>query len=301
MHRLPTNPLTKADYHRHRPHTLAVIGHLAIDSIVHSDFEVPSSSGGSAAAIATASVQLGIVTSIYSKVGKDFPSQWLVVLERLGVDISRIEISDKKETLHIKFKYDKKGNLKKIECNDKNLTKLEIKALPKAECIHICPMEPRSQVEILQNSKDHGDILSISFSEFFNEDYKNMNFLDIMDWSQIDIVFANEPEAKAITKEKKYEEMAYKFFDCGVPIVVITLAKKGSIVYDGREVQNINARDVKVIDPTGCGDSYIGGFLGEYLISRDIRKAAGTGTYLASLTAQKKGSWAALLSDAGGF
>jgi sugar/nucleoside kinase (ribokinase family) len=280
-------------------HSIAIIGHLAIDSIIHPKFEIPRSPGGSAAAIATAAVQLGIKTSIYSKVGKDFPKEWLEVLEALGVDISRVEISERVGSLSVKITYDEKGALKGIECNDKAYEGLSFETLPRADCVHICPLEPKYQAELVQSMKGHTDILSISFQEFFSKDYRKTDFFDMMDWEAVDIVFANEREAKALTKKRKPENMAQKLNNEGIGVVVITLGKKGSIVYDGKDMHNISARDVEVVDPTGCGDSYIGGFLGQYLVSKDVQKAAGIGTYLASLTAQKKGSWAALMSDVG--
>lgn len=301
MHQLSYNPLTRATNTTQESHSLGVIGHLAIDTIIHPKIEIINSPGGSAAAIATASVQFGAYTTIHSKVGKDFPKEWLEVLENLGVDISNIEFSDKKDSLNVEFKYDEEGNLKSLECNDRLLTQLKINNLPITECVHICPAEPQDQIELVKSVKHGKRIISISFSEYFIEDYKKMDFSDLINWNDVDIVFLNEAEARALTNENNPEDQPSKFFDEGAKVIVITLGKEGSLVYDGNEMHHINARDVKIMDPTGCGDSYIGGFLGEYLASKDIQKAAGKGTYMASLTAQKKGSWAALLSDVGRF
>jgi sugar/nucleoside kinase (ribokinase family) len=167
--------------------------------------------------------------------------------------------------------------------------------------VHICPAQPQDQAELVQSTKGGSRKLSISFSDFFIDEYRKKDFLGMFKWSDIDLVFLNEGEARAMTHEETPEDMAIKFHKEGVKVVAITLGQKGSLVSDGKGIHNINARDVEVIDPTGCGDSFIGGFLGQYLISKDIKKAAGMGTYMASLTAQKKGSWAALLSDVGRF
>ena len=120
-----------------------------------------------------------------------------------------------------------------------------------------------------------------------------------MDWKDIDMVFLNENVAKIMTKEKAPEKMAKKFLDSGVNLVAVTLGKKGVLVQNENEIIRAGAIDVEIVDPTGCGDSFIGGFLGEYLKSKNIKKAQGMGSYMASLTAQKKGSWAALMTDVG--
>ncbi len=233
--------------------------------------------------------------------GKDFPKEWLAVLENLGIDISHIEFSDEKSSLHVKFKYDEKKALEGLEFNDKLLTGLKIDTLPRTECVHICPAKPQDQAELIQSAKGGSRKLSINFSDYFIDDYKKKDFLEVFKWDDIDLVFLNEREARAMTNEETPEEMARLFHKEGVKVVTITLGRKGSLVFDGKNIHNIIARDVEVVDPTGCGDSYIGGFLGQYLISNDIKNAAGMGTYMASLTAQKKGSWAALLSDMGRF
>ncbi len=299
MHRFSQYPVMRTKLSSQNTHSIAVIGHLAIDTIIHPNFEIENSPGGSAAAIATAAVQMGVSTSIYSKVGKDFPKEWLRVLESLGVDILNLEFAEKKDSLHVKFKYDKDQGIKHIECNDRVSDGLSVKALPRTECVHICPSQPKNQLELLQSLKGTSAMLSLHFSEYFKADYRKKGFLDMMDWTDVDMVFANETEAKAITKARSPEKMALKFHDRGVGMVAITLGEKGSLVYDGTDMHRINARDVKVIDITGCKDSYIGGFLGDYIASKDARKAARMGTYLASLTAQKKGSWAGLMSDVG--
>jgi sugar/nucleoside kinase (ribokinase family) len=293
------NPLIKAEFGRQEKQSLGVIGHLAKDEIVHPDLGLRTLPGGSAAAVATASVQLGIRTSIHSKVGKDYPSEWLSVLDNLGVDISKVEVSEEKETLKVKIIYDENGETELIECSDVVSESLNIKTLPRTDSVHICPIQPPEQRELVQKLKGHCDILSISFSEYFIKDYNKEGFFDDSSLKDVDILFANDKVAHALTREDKPEDAASKLHSKDVDVVAITLGKNGSLVFDGKEVHTIAAMEVPVIDPTGGGDSYIGGFLGEYLISKDARKAGGMGTYLASLTVQKKGSWAALVSDVG--
>jgi len=297
MHTLKPDPLMSLRPEKEIEHSLAIIGHMAVDTIIHPEFTIESSPGGSAAALATAAVQFGISPSIHSRIGSDLPKEWLRVLEALGVNISNIEFLEKEESLRVNYKYDDKGQAN-IQCNDAVNRSISPETLPKTDGIHICPMQPANQVELV---KEYGarDMLSINFSEYFAKEYEEMNILDLLDWGALNIVFANENEGKAITKEENPEDMARKFHDAGVDVAVITQGEKGSLIFDGEDMHHVNARKVEVIDSTGCGDSYIGGFLGEYLGSRDILRAAVAGTYMASLTAQKKGSWAALIADVG--
>jgi sugar/nucleoside kinase (ribokinase family) len=299
MEPLSYNPLTRSQVSGGESHSLAVIGHLAIDTIIHPDFRLESVPGGSSAAVATASVQLGIDCSIQSTIGRDFPSEWLVVLDNLGIDISSVEISKQEESMKIKMIYQKNWELDKIEISHKMKEGLKVLAMPRTEAVHICPAPCEEQIELLKNLRKKSEILSINFSEYYNKDYEEMDFFNVMDWNDLDLVFLNKKEAKAMTSEINPEKMAQKFLDSGVDLVAITMGKKGVLVLNENEMIRAGAEDVELTDPTGCGDSFIGGFLGEYLKSRNIKKAQGMGSYMASLTAQKKGSWAALMTDVG--
>ncbi len=295
MHTLTPDPLMRIRPEKEKEHSLAVIGHLAIDTIIHPDYTIESSPGGSAAALATTAVQFGVSPTIHSQIGNDYPKEWLRVLEALGVDISNIEFLEKDESLRVRYEYDKEGQAQ-IICSDAVKRAISPETLPKTDALHICPMLPQNQVELVKKFGG-SDTLSINFSEFFVDNYDKMNFIDLLNWDAINIVLANEKEGKAITSEENPENMAKKFHDRGVNVVLITLGKEGSLIFDGENIHRINAWEAEVVDPTGCGDSFIGGFLGEYLNSGNIHKAAGVGTYMASLTAQKKGSWAALVAD----
>jgi len=297
MHTLTPDPLMRLGPEGEKRHSLAVIGHMAIDTIIHPDFTIESSPGGSAAALATAAVQFGISPSIYSQIGNDYPKEWLRVLEALGVNISGIEFLEKEESLKMRYEYDAEGQAL-IDCSDAVNRLLSPENIPKKDAIHICPMQPANQVGLVKKFGG-GPLLSINFSEFFCEDYKELNIIDQMDWKAVNIVFANEKEGNDITGEENPEDMVHKINEKGADVVAITLGENGSLIFDGENTFKVKAKTVEVVDPTGCGDSYIGGFLGEYLDSMDIKKAAGVGTYMASLTAQKKGSWAALIADVG--
>ncbi len=75
----------------------------------------------------------------------------------------------------------------------------------------------------------------------------------------MDIVFANEEEAKAITgknPEEALDELA-KICD----IAVVKIGKQGSLIKKGAKKYKIGVIDVKSVDTTGAGDLYASGFL----------------------------------------
>jgi sugar/nucleoside kinase (ribokinase family) len=83
-----------------------------------------------------------------------------------------------------------------------------------------------------------------------------------------DIVKPNELEGLVLTgvncRENPYEA-ARIIKGWGPNIVIVTLAELGSIVYDGSRFIDIPPYEVDLVDATGAGDTYMGGFVYEYL------------------------------------
>ncbi len=93
-----------------------------------------------------------------------------------------------------------------------------------------------------------------------------------------DIVKPNELEGKVLTgidcREDPYEA-ARIIKSWGPKIVIITLAELGSIVYDGDRFFDIPPYQIRLLDATGAGDTYMAGFTYEYLRTDGDLRAAG--------------------------
>ncbi|MEW6412065.1 MAG: PfkB family carbohydrate kinase [Candidatus Zixiibacteriota bacterium] len=92
-----------------------------------------------------------------------------------------------------------------------------------------------------------------------------------------DIVKPNELEGKVLTGidcRKDPYEAARIIKSWGPKIVIVTLAELGSIIYDGANFIDIPPFEIDLVDATGAGDTYMAGFVFEYLkTGGDLRKA----------------------------
>lgn len=105
---------------------------------------------------------------------------------------------------------------------------------------------------------------------------------------QIDIIFANEEEAKALTQlsaEKSLHYIADK-----VDVAVVKVGKKGSLIKRGDEMVQIGCNKVDVVDTTGAGDMYAAGFLYGLIKGHDLKKCGTIGNHLAESIIQVIGA-----------
>lgn len=109
--------------------------------------------------------------------------------------------------------------------------------------------------------------------------------------SCIDILFADEREIRMLSGIIDVVKAASSISIYGPGEVIITLGSYGSIIYSNRITYKIPSFPAKkIIDPTGCGDTYVAGYLFQKLISNNINRA---GMFAAAMSTLKIESFGA--------
>ncbi len=135
-------------------------------------------------------------------------------------------------------------------------------------------------------AREEGLKVAIDMSSFnvvatFRDDFEQ-----IID-NYIDIIFANEYEAKAFTGKEPEEALRIMAGKCEV--AVVKTGEKGSLISNGDETVKVDAMKVKSIDTTGAGDLYAAGFLYGMANNASLEVCGSLGTVLASYVIQEIG------------
>lgn len=133
--------------------------------------------------------------------------------------------------------------------------------------------------KILITAKDCGIKVSIDLASY-NVVEANLKFLKEFIVKYVDIVFANEEEAKALTGLEP--EDAVKKISEYSEIAIVKVGSKGSYIIKQGELVKQEACKANPIDTTGAGDYYAAGFLYGLTRSYDISKCAKIGSILAA-------------------
>lgn len=115
----------------------------------------------------------------------------------------------------------------------------------------------------------------------------------------VDILIPNEYELERISKVKVTDqdsilEASKVLLHKGVEKLVVTLGSRGVLYIDKEGHEFYKAHKVEVVDTTGAGDSFIGGFVASYIEDRNIEKAIGMGQKVAALSIQRMGAQSSL-------
>lgn len=108
----------------------------------------------------------------------------------------------------------------------------------------------------------------------------------------VNILKADEDEAKILSGEENIERAAERLATYGIDEIVITLGSRGSLIYSKGKFHRIPSfHPKKIVDPTGCGDTYMAGYLFKRLKSFPIFEAGNFAAAVASLKMERYGSF----------
>ena len=128
---------------------------------------------------------------------------------------------------------------------------------------------------------NYSNKVAMSLSDLFCVERHKKQFLNLVE-TKLDITFANEQEIMSLINAKKIEDVI-EFSKKLKKLIVITRGKKGALAVKNDQVIECPAKkNLKVIDLTGAGDLFAGGFLDGFIKGKSIEESLGKGTEMSS-------------------
>ncbi len=146
--------------------------------------------------------------------------------------------------------------------------------------------EPKKAFEkAIQNANK----VAMSLSDQFCVDRHKPHFLELVK-NKLDITFANEQEIMSLIDAKSFDEVIDFSKSLG-KIIVLTRGEKGAVAINGDEVVECGIKDgLKVVDLTGAGDLFAGGFLHGHVNNMSLKESLDKGTEMSSKVIQQIGA-----------
>ncbi len=122
----------------------------------------------------------------------------------------------------------------------------------------------------------------------YNVVEENIDFLKHILKNYVDVVFANEEEAKAISGKEPREAIIELAKSCEIAIVKI--GKKGSLILTNNELTEVGIIEVNSVDTTGAGDLYAAGFIYGFAHDADMEICGKLGSLLSGNVIENVGA-----------
>jgi len=277
---------------------LTVYGHVAIDQIIEvKDYPLEDTSvdvlrksthlGGTGTNIAVHAARLGVPTAISAFVGNDFPNNFKTIIEESKVDIDELITVDGFDTSQAMI-VNNSGHHQKVlfyQGPQGVASKFKSRYMKKASAsifVHICTGDPLYYLDIIEKIDRKTaidpaqEIHRIWNPKYFSKALEKANTL-----------FCNKYEFESV---KKYLNIDSER-EIEIPLFVCTMGKEGSRAMINGELFSIPAvKPEKVVDTTGAGDSFRGGFYAGLYHGLDIHESLVAGAAASSFIIEKPGA-----------
>ena len=131
--------------------------------------------------------------------------------------------------------------------------------------------------------------VAMSLSDQFCVDRHKPHFLELVK-NKLDIIFANEQEIISLIDAKNFDDVI-AFSKSLYKTVVVTRGKKGAVAVNGDEVVECGIKEgLKIVDLTGAGDLFAGGFLHGHVNKMSLKDSLKKGTEMSSKVIQQIGA-----------
>jgi len=262
--------------------SLVVTGSIAIDT-VRTPFGVSEDCLGGAAVYFSMAASFFGPVRLVGAVGPDCPFDLGEVFAGREVDLAGLEIRQDSKTFRWAGTYKEDMDERTTDRVELNVLAEAPPAVPEAfadsKFVFLANTMPKLQHELL------GQIDTMDFYiDGHLDDLKSL-------LAKIDCLIINEDEARQLAGELNLIKAGRLILDMGLSVIVIKKGASGSVMCssDGETFLLPAYPAAEVIDPTGAGDSFAGGFMG-YLAQMGrtdfatLKKAVAYGTVTASFT-----------------
>lgn len=253
--------------------------------------------GSPPAYCSVAAARQGTSTGIVTKIGPDMTQVLLHPIFESGVDTTGIILTDR--STRSELIYDDGGN-KEIRYPGMSdpIRPEDIPAsFRNARLVYVCPMDEDVLEEDLAgvvstgqlSAVDLGGYGGVHMSKARRQTYASLSRLARDVSAHFDIVKASDEDAVSFMGYNDPERAARELMECGPKVVVITLGKNGALLRTASGQWHAPPVPGQVVDTTGGGDTFMAGFLSEYLRSGDPLEAIRWGCATAICVIERSG------------
>ena len=289
------------------------IGELLVD-MISDDYDADNSCnkysryfGGSPANITMNIKRLGGNTIISASVGNDRLGEFLInnlkknninteFINKVNNSTSMVLVTKSKETPLPIFYRSADYNL---EYNEDIGSILKNSKIVHFSCWPISQKKSRKVIEkVIEEARKNNVLIGFdpNYHEMiWEEGHDGIEYIKNL-IGKLDIIKPSEVDAERIFGPDTPENHVDKFIQCGAKLVIMTLGKDGAIVSNGTETIKFKTLATEVVDTTGAGDAFWGGFYTALTSNYPLKEALNIGFATSAFKLKNVGAIAELPS-----
>lgn len=277
--------------------SILIVGTVAFDAIETPFGKTEKIIGGAATYISLSSSFFTKNLNLVSVVGEDFPETAIEMLKTHNVCTKGLQIKSGEKTFFWSGKYHDDMNTRDTLDTQLNVLENFDPEVPQehqnSNYLMLGNLMPSVQKKVLDQMKKRPKLVVLDTMNFWMD-----HFLEDLKESlkQVDVLTINDEEARQLSGEHSLVKSAKLILEMGPKYLIIKKGEHGALLFNHNEVFFAPALPIDdVLDPTGAGDSFAGGFIGYLEKTEDIsfenmKRAVIHGSAMASFCVEKFGT-----------
>ncbi len=277
--------------------SLLTIGSVAFDALETPYGKTDKIIGGSCTYIALASAFFVPRVNVVAVVGDDFPQSYMDTLTSKGINLDGLQIKQGEKSFFWAGKYHNNMNSRDTLVTDLNVLADFKPVIPASyqDCDYLMlgNLTPQVQIEAIEGLAKRPKLIVMDTMNFWMDvamdDLKRV-------LKMVDVLCINDEEARQLSEQYSLRTAAKLIMAMGPKTLIIKKGEHGALLFQDQNMFYCPALPLEeVFDPTGAGDTFVGGFIG-YLAKTDdtsfenMRKAIVYGSAMASFCVEKFGT-----------
>jgi sugar/nucleoside kinase (ribokinase family) len=277
--------------------SLLSIGTVAFDALETPYGKTDKIIGGSCTYIALSAAFFLPKVNVVAVVGDDFPQEYMDTLTSRGINLDGLQIKKGEKSFFWAGKYHNNMNSRDTLVTELNVLADFKPAIPTSyqDCDYLMlgNLTPQVQIEAIQGLSKRPKLVVMDTMNFWMDvamdDLKRV-------LTMVDVLCINDEEARQLSEQYSLRTAAKMIMAMGPKTLIIKKGEHGALLFQGDRMFYCPALPLEdVFDPTGAGDTFVGGFIG-YLAKTDdisfenMRRAIVHGSAMASFCVEKFGT-----------
>jgi len=277
--------------------SLLSIGTVAFDALETPYGKTDKIIGGSCTYIALSAAFFVPQVNVVAVVGDDFPEEYMDMLKAKNINLDGLQIKEGEKSFFWSGKYHNNMNDRDTLVTELNVLADFQPAIPASyqgcEYLMLGNLTPQVQIDAINGLAKRPKLVVMDTMNF----WMNVAMDDLKKvLKQVDVLCINDEEARQLSEHYSLRVAAKRIMDMGPKTLIIKKGEHGALLFQENKMFYCPALPLEeVFDPTGAGDTFVGGFIG-YLAKTDdisfdnMRKAVVHGSAMASFCVEKFGT-----------
>ncbi|MEE9430789.1 MAG: PfkB family carbohydrate kinase [Melioribacteraceae bacterium] len=272
---------------------LLVVGSVGLDDVETPVDKIKNALGGAATYISLTASYFTNPVKLIAVVGDDFPDEHYKMLEDHNVNMEGLEIVEGGKTFRWGGRYHNNMNDRDTLFTDLNVFENFSPVVPeeskKNNYVILGNILPSLQLQVLDQLEGDNFVICDTMNLWIENTKEDL--LKVL--KRTDVLIINDSEASMLSNEPNLFKAAKIIRDMGPKYLIIKKGEHGALLFNGEKIFSAPAYPLEsIFDPTGAGDTFLGGFAGHLhktgdLSFENMKRAVIYGSVMASFNVEK--------------